>query len=421
MSRTKGSDVEWIGDIPEDWKVVPLTALGSEVKLKNKTLQEQNLLSLSYGNIIRKDIESSFGLLPESFEGYQILEAGDMVFRFTDLQNDQVSLRSAVANEAGIITNAYLGFRPRGIDSSYLNYLMRAYDLQKVFYAMGAGLRQSLTFDDVKRLPVLLPPVESQRRIVSFLNSELQQMDKLIEKQLTLISRLKERRLRVIWHGVTQSSKELDGVTGLNFDWKDIVPSSWKVKPLWTVTKFTTGWTPPSGNDEYYSDDFPWVNISDLGPRTVTSTTKGLSNLAATSLRLRPIAEGQLMFSFKLSIGQVSFAGMSCYTNEAIATFSESKELRLDYAYYMLPICVPENAAQNIYGAKMLNAQRIKTSRIIIPPISEQEAIARKLDEATSKIDILISQAESVITALKERSQALVISATTGKLLERGL
>lgn len=417
--QTKNSNVEWIGNIPEDWRVLPLTAIGSEVKLKNKTLQEQNLLSLSYGNIIRKDIESSFGLLPESFEGYQILEPGDMVFRFTDLQNDQVSLRSALATEEGIITNAYLGFRPRGIESAYLNYLMRSYDLQKVFYAMGAGLRQSLTYDDVKRLPVLLPPVHTQREIVSFLDIELQQMTKLIEKQLEMIGRLKERRQRVIWHGVTQSEKELDGVTGLNFDWRDIVPNNWKVKPLWTVTKFTTGWTPPSGNDEYYSDDYPWVNISDLGPRVVTSTAKGLSQLAANSLRLRLISEGQLMFSFKLSIGQVSFAGMSCFTNEAIATFSESKELLLDYAYYMLPICVPENAGQNIYGAKMLNAQRIKSSRIIIPPISEQENIAKRLDEATLKIDNLIAQAESVITSLKERSQSLIVSAVSGKILGR--
>lgn len=121
------------------------------------------------------------------------------------------------------------------------------------------------------------------------------------------------------------------------------------------------------------------------------------------------------MFSFKLSIGQVSFAGMDCYTNEAIASFSESPELKLSYAYYMLPICVPENASENIYGAKMLNAQRIKNARIIVPPLEEQERIASILQEATFKIDTLISKAQAVISALRLRQESLIESAVSGK------
>jgi len=83
-------------------------------------LIEKNLLSLSYGRIVLKNITSSDGLLPESFETYQIVMPNDEVFRFTDLQNDKRSLRSALVQERGIITSAYTAFTPRSIDPSSL-------------------------------------------------------------------------------------------------------------------------------------------------------------------------------------------------------------------------------------------------------------------------------------------------------------
>lgn len=82
----------------------------------NSDLQEDNLLSLSYGRIKRRDINSNGGLLPESFNGYNIIEGGDIVLRLTDLQNDHTSLRVGLATERGIITSAYTTFTatPKG-------------------------------------------------------------------------------------------------------------------------------------------------------------------------------------------------------------------------------------------------------------------------------------------------------------------
>ena len=92
----KESGIEWIGEIPEKWGVVLLSSLFSHHKSKNVGLQETNLLSLSYGRIVRKDITTSEGLLPESFETYNIVDVDDIVFRLTDLQNDKRSLRTGL-------------------------------------------------------------------------------------------------------------------------------------------------------------------------------------------------------------------------------------------------------------------------------------------------------------------------------------
>ena len=114
MARAmKPSGVEWLGDIPADWETRNVFQLFTQVKNKNTDLQEQNLLSLSYGRIKRKRINTTDGLLPESFDGYNIIEAGDIVLRLTDLQNDQTSWRVGLATERGIVTSAYLTIRNR--------------------------------------------------------------------------------------------------------------------------------------------------------------------------------------------------------------------------------------------------------------------------------------------------------------------
>ena len=102
----KDSGIEWVGNIPVHWDVRPLYYYFAERKKKNYLGQEQNLLSLSYGKVIRKDINTSEGLLPDSFNGYNIIEPGDIVLRLTDLQNDKRSLRTGLVKEHGIITSA---------------------------------------------------------------------------------------------------------------------------------------------------------------------------------------------------------------------------------------------------------------------------------------------------------------------------
>ena len=201
--KYKPSGVEWLGDIPEHWEVDPLFSFGRERKEKNKGMVEENLLSLSYGRIIRKDITSTDGLLPESFETYQIVRKGDIVFRLTDLQNDKRSLRSALVEEDGIITSAYLAIQPRGPSSNFLNYLYRSYDTCKVFYSMGGGLRQSMKYDDMKRLPSLMPPCQEQTVIGNFLDSETAKLNSLISEKQTLIKSLKEYRTSLIHEAVT--------------------------------------------------------------------------------------------------------------------------------------------------------------------------------------------------------------------------
>ncbi len=148
-----------------------LLRVASELNRKNVGLAETNILSSATETSSRKPETRNMGLTPESYETYQIVESGEVVFRFTD-SNDN-GLRSARVTQRGIITSAYMAVKPHSIGSTYFAWLMRSYDLCKVFYAMGGGLRQSLKFEDVRRLPVLIPPVGEQRKLPIQLMQEL--------------------------------------------------------------------------------------------------------------------------------------------------------------------------------------------------------------------------------------------------------
>ena len=204
--KMKDSGIEWLEVVPEHWAETITSALFMDNKKKNKGAKETNLLSLSYGNIIRKDINTNEGLLPETFEAYQIVDPGYIILRLTDLQNDKKSLRVGHVNERGIITSAYTGLRKKSDAvecSKYFYYLLHTYDIIKVFYGMGGGVRQSLNFNELRKIRLLLPPPEEQTTIVAFIDRETEHIDTLTTKLSESISKLLEYRIALISAAVT--------------------------------------------------------------------------------------------------------------------------------------------------------------------------------------------------------------------------
>lgn len=199
------TEIDWVSELPLDWKTIPLKTLFVQRNNKNKDCIEKNLLSLSYGNIIKKNINSNNGLVPESYEGYNIIENGDIVLRLTDLQNDHKSLRTGLCTQHGIITSAYITLKPKNnVNSHYYRYVLHAYDLMKVFYTMGEGIRQSLTFDDIKKdIYVPLPSQKEQQQIVSYLDNKCSQIDEAITRSSAIIEKLEEYKKSIIYEYVT--------------------------------------------------------------------------------------------------------------------------------------------------------------------------------------------------------------------------
>jgi len=204
-AKMKDSGVEWIGEIPEEWKLIQLSSLFYQHKEKNVGLKNDNLLSLSYGKIKQKDITTTDGLLPESFEGYNIISFGDIVLRLTDLQNDHKSLRVGHSEQEGIVTSAYVTIRKRNnnLNTKYFYYLLHTFDVKKGFYGMGSGVRQGLNFEELKKLILCYPDICEQESIVKYLDSKCTQIDNLISLKESKIEKLNAYKKSLIYEYVT--------------------------------------------------------------------------------------------------------------------------------------------------------------------------------------------------------------------------
>jgi type I restriction enzyme S subunit len=196
-------------------------------------------------------------------------------------------------------------------------------------------------------------------------------------------------------------------------DWLPEIPSHWEMSKAKYYFDYTTGFTPPSGQDEFYNGDLTWVTIADMDQKVISDSVNTISPLAIEKYKPDVTKEGALLFSFKLSVGKVAYAGKDLYTNEAIISILPNNSYDVRYFYYTLPEQLLQNANENIYGAKMLNQELIRNAPICFPPLEEQTTIANFLDEKTTKIDQLISNKQKLIELLKEERTAIVNRSVT--------
>lgn len=425
----KDSGIDWIGKIPNDWKIYQLSQIVTQVKNKNTNLKERNLLSLSYGKIKRKNIDSSDGLLPASFDGYNIIDDRDIVLRLTDLQNDHTSLRVGQATEKGIITSAYTTLRPINKDNSrFLYYLLHAFDLKKGFYGMGTGVRQGLNYSEVKSLKIILPDDKAeQTKIASFLDKKCSEIDSIIEESKKSIEEYKFWKQSVIFEAVTGKNlsckKKNSGI-----DWIGEIPETWEVKRLKSYFNFKKGLPITKENLEdsgisvisygqihsknnngvsICNELIRFVDKSYLKSNSESLVKKGDFIFADTSEDLEGCGNCAYVNS-----DEIIFAGY-----HTIIFSSKYQNENKYLAYLFLTDAWRTQIRCNCSGVKLFSITKKILSKvsIILPPISEQESIAKFLDAKCAQIDSLISEKQSLIKDLAEYKKSLIFEAVTGK------
>lgn len=414
-AETKPSIAPWIDTIPTHWDEKPFYTVSRERKVKNKGMKEDNLLSLSYGNIIRKDINTPTGLLPDSFETYQIVEADDVIFRLTDLQNDKRSLRSAICSERGIITSAYLAVQTEGFHPAFMNYLMRSYDVQKVFYSMGGGMRQSLGYEDIRRMPVIVPPIEEQTAIASFLDRETARIDGLIEKKGQFIELLKEKRAAVITHSVTKGIDDAPMKASCQ-DWLGDIPSHWETVP--PTTLFTESKERAHEGDQMLSATqkygvIPLAEFEALEQRQVTMAVVNLDKRKHTEI-------GDFVISMRSMDGGLERARAVGSVRSSYSVLKCGPEVEQRFFGYLLKSSLYIQALRLttsfIRDGQDMNFSHFRKVRLPRIPVEEQARIADHIDRETTRIDGLISTTNRSIELLKEKRSALITAAVTGKI-----
>ncbi len=196
-------------------------------------------------------------------------------------------------------------------------------------------------------------------------------------------------------------------------EWIPEIPVGWEVKKLKHCFKFAVGGTPTTSKASYFEGENTWVTIADMQQRVITESKTSLSDEALFAAGMEVVPKGSLLYSFKLSVGKVAFAGKDLHTNEAIFSVLPDAGYDLTYFYFALPELLIHSASQNIYGAKIFNQELLKNAFIALPPLEEQEAIVSFLDDKTAQLDQLITQKQQMLALLREERAALINHAVT--------
>lgn len=180
-SEYKDSGVQWIGQIPSHWKMERLGISFSENKNLNSDLQCTNACQFNYGKIIQKKREYKVEEDASTYSKHIIISPKDIVINGLNLNYDFVSQRVAQAEEKGIITSAYISLHPRvGTNSDYFCLLLKAIDSMKLLHGLGTGIRLTLSFDELKKQYLPLPPLAEQQAIVDYLKEKTSKIEQYV-------------------------------------------------------------------------------------------------------------------------------------------------------------------------------------------------------------------------------------------------
>lgn len=402
------SAIDWLGEVEHSWSKVPLFIIGNPEKTPNKGLIEKNLLSLSYGRIVRRDFESTEGLVPASYETYQIVEPGDVVLRFTDLQNDQRSLRSGLVGERGIITSAYLSLTPdrNRIHPGYLAYMMRALDLNKVFYRMGSGVRQSLNWREFSLMRIPLPPLETQQRIAEYLDRETAEIDAAVA-DLDKYVELLEKRKRAVGSALLEAVKS--------------EPTTLKVH-LGSLGLFVSGSGFPHKYQGIEGEEFPFYKVGSISTAdkdaVIQDARNSISQEVAGELGAKIIPAGSVLMA---KIGEamrlcrfVVNASDCCIDNNMMAIIPRQGIIIADYLRLALSL-VTVDILINPGPVPSLNVQGLRMFSIPLPAVDVQEDVTTKWKTETAEIDSLIADSTKLRELLLKRRSVLISDVVTGR------
>ena len=425
----KDSGIAWIGKIPEKWIVGLVGKYFEEVNNPNINQEETNTLQFKMGEIISKSKGDS-KYAPETIEAYNVVMPGTIMINGLNLSFDLISQRVAQVREKGAITSTYLAIFPtKEMKSDYAKYLLKAYDNNKALHAMGRGLRATLSYRTFRSEPVVVPSLDEQQSISSFLDRKCSEIDSLVSLQEEMISELQAYKQSVITEAVTKGLDPNVPMKDSGVEWIDIIPEGWEVLPFKSVfytekglniTKadLTENGVPVLSYGQIHSKQNPGTRLNGslfkFVPKSYLKTNpeclvqKGCFLIADTSEDYEGCGN-----AIYVDRNMMLFAG---YHTIVARPCNLDRDYKY-FAYLLLTNNWRQQVRSRVSGIKVysINQKILKQTSLLFPPLQEQQAIASYLDEKTSQIDSLIEIKREKITELKDYKKSIIYEYVTGK------
>lgn len=422
----KNSGVDWLGNIPSHWEIVPVGRLF--IRLKRTGFPDQELLSVyrDYGVIPKSSRDDNNNKPSDDLGQYQLVNPNDLVMNKMKAWQGSI----AISEYEGIVSPAYFVYQPlrslfKRALPKYVHYLLRnpRYIAQYLRQSKGIRVNQwDLDPEEFQRIELVLPPKSEQNQIFKFLDYETAKIDSLIVKQEKLIELLKEKRQAVISHAVTKGLNPDVAMKDSGVEWLGEVPEHWGATKIKYVAELTPKKSELSNSDSRLCTFIPMEKLK-LGSlvkdeeKQISEVIGGYTYFKDGDLllaKVTPCFENKNMVVANDLKNGIGFGSSEIYV------LRTNSKVNTQFLYYRLQedqfIELATGAMTGAGGLKRVPSEFLNNFEFALPPLSEQITIKEYLDQYLIKNECLMNKAQSAIQLMKERRTALISAAVTGKI-----
>lgn len=417
-SAYKDSGVEWLGQVPSSWEVLPLFALTKLKSISNSPDLELLSVYLDLGVIRFSDIDAKrTNATSLDLSKYQKVDPGDLVL------NNQQAWRGSVgvSKYEGIVSPAYIILSlSHKLNPSFANYYFRngAMVSQYLISSKGVGtIQRNLYWPQLRRTYVGVPTLKEQTSIANFLDEKTTKIDQAIAQKERMISLLKERKQIIIQTAVTKGLDPNVKLKDSGVEWIGEIPEHWEVKRLKYVLK--------ERNERSATGDEPLLMMSQVHGLVVRSEYHDKAEVAASNVGNKLVRKGDLVFNkLKAHLGvffksEIDFEGLVSPDYAVYYSNGKLQDLKFLELLFRHPDYIGQfiiRATGIVEGLIRLYTGDLFEIPIAIPDWEEQSEILAHIETQSAKINEAISLQQTQIEKLKEYKATLIDSAVTGKI-----
>lgn len=409
----KDSGVQWLGEIPSHWIIKRLASMFTGEIEVNKDFYVKHAFKFNYGELVPKNEIGNSDEYKDVYSKYSLVNKGDIVINGLNLNYDFVSQRVACTPYDGIITSAYIVCRPREtVNYQYYTFLFKGMDSIKLFHGMGTGIRLTLSFKELRKQLLPLPPLAEQHSIVSYLDTKCSLLDTLLSNKEKEISLLQEMKQRVIADAVTRGVNPNVKFKATNIPWLPEIPEHWEMRKMKYIFKERSEKNHPN-EEPLCATQSKGVIPQSLYDGRVVVVNKGFENL-------KFVKEGDFVISLRSFQGGIEYAYYQGIISAAYTILEIVESTMAPYYKLMFKshnfIQLLQTCVTGIREGQNINYPLLSNKTLPVPPLSEQRAIVSYITERTSKIDLLIEKLTKEIECVKEYKQRLISDVVTGQV-----
>jgi len=425
--KMKDSGIEWIGEIPEGWEVIPAKFLFKNSDIRRIADDEQLTSSQQFGIISQKDYTELTGskvvLANKGLADWKHVEPFDFIISLRSFQGGL-----EMSEITGCITWHYIVLKPcHKICSYYYKWLFKSDSYIRALQRTCSFIRdgQDLRYSNFIQVPLFEPPLAEQEKIADYLNAECFRIDAMLTKTRTSIEEYKKLKQAVITQAVTKGVRGEREMKDSGVEWIGEIPAEWSITKIKSgVTKIGSGKTPSGGAETYTDSGVIFLRSQNVYDCTLNleSPTYISPEVDATMKSTRVLPDDVLLNITGGSIGRCSIVPKTlglANVNQHVCIIRTNPLIFLPKYMQYFWVSTLGHLAIDLYqtggNREGMSADAIRNTPIPYAPLNEQKEIADYLDAKCAEIDGLIAKKEQLVKELESYKKSLIYEVVTGK------